>query len=164
MRLFFAVWPSPEAAAALHDWASELDGKPTRPENIHLTLAFLGEADPAKAAAAARRVRGRRHVLPLDAARYVKRNEMVWVAPRDLPFEMAELVERLHGNLATAGFVLEKRPFAAHVTLLRRAPMPKAIPPLPRVAWPVDEFLLVRSRTSPKGSSYEPVERFPLSE
>ena len=41
--------------------------------------------------------------------------------------------------------------------------MPKSIPPLPHVEWPIDEFLLVRSRTSPKGSTYEPVERFVLS-
>ena len=34
---------------------------------------------------------------------------------------------------------------------------------LPRVEWPVNEMLLVRSRTSPKGSTYEPVERFPLT-
>jgi 2'-5' RNA ligase len=33
---------------------------------------------------------------------------------------------------------------------------------LPKVDWPVTEFFLVRSRTSPKGSTYEPVERFPL--
>lgn len=161
MRLFFAAWPPPQTAAALHEWSKALQGRATPAENIHLTLAFLGEADPAKAAAAARAVRARRHELLFDRARYVKRNEMVWIAPREAP---VQLVESLHSNLAKAGFVLEKRPFAAHVTLLRRVPVPKAIPPLPRVAWPIEEFLLVGSRTSARGSNYEPVERFPLSE
>ena len=156
MRLFFAAWPPPRTAAALHEWSKALRGRATPAEKIHLTLAFLGEADLEKATAAGRAVRARRLELLLDEARYVKRNEMVWAVAREAPMQ---LVESLHANLAGAGFVLETRPYAAHVTLLRKAPAPGAMPALPRVAWPVDEFLLVRSA----GSKYEPVARFPLS-
>ena len=166
MRLFFALWPPAATAQALARWAAEVreqsGGKLPAMENIHLTLAFLGEAEPAKATSAARRIKARRHALPIDAARYVKKNEMVWVAPAALPPELAALAADLHHALRAAGFVLEERPFAAHITMIRRARMPKSIPPLPRVTWPVDEFLLVRSQTSPKGSTYEPLERFPL--
>lgn len=168
MRLFFALWPPRETAQALGDWASEVQkqsgGKATAVDNIHLTLAFLGEAEPAPALAAARAVHSRRHELPVDAARYVKKNEMVWVAPATMPPELTGLAGELHGALRAAGFALEERPFAAHVTLIRRARMPRSIPPLPRVAWPVDEFVLMRSRTSPKGSIYELVERFVLQD
>jgi 2'-5' RNA ligase len=164
VRLFFAAWPPPATAAALHEWSKGLQGRATPAANIHLTLAFLGEADPARATAAARRVRARQHVLPIDMARYVKRNEMVWVAPRETPPELEALVKALHFELYRAEFILERRPFAAHVTLLRKALKPQALPPLPAVAWPVREFLLVRSQTSARGSTYEPVERFPLSE
>ena len=166
MRLFFALWPPVETAGALHRWASEVcaesGGKATLMENIHLTLAFLGEADPAPAIVAARAIQGQRHELPVDVARYVKKNEMVWVAPATLPAELAHLATDLHRSLRDAGFALEERPFAAHVTLIRRARMPKSIPPLPTVRWPVAEFLLMRSRTSPKGSTYEALERFAL--
>ena len=157
MRLFFASRPPQETAAALHEWSLGLQGRATPVQKIHITLAFLGDADPVKAAAAAAAVRARRHALIFDQARYVKRNEMVWAVAREAPME---LVESLHFNLRKAGFVLEKRPYAAHVTLLRKAPPPAALPPLPRVDWPVEEFLLVRSRAS----NYEAVERFPLSE
>jgi 2'-5' RNA ligase len=166
VRLFFALWPPRETAQALERWAAEVRnesaGKLTAVENIHLTLAFLGEADAERAIAAARRVDGRRHELPVDAARYVKRNEMIWVGPETLPEPLRELAERLHGSLRAAGFALEARPFAAHVTLIRKARRPASIPPLPHVAWPVDELLLVSSKTSSRGSSYTPVERFPL--
>jgi len=166
VRLFFALWPPRETAQALGDWAAQVNeqsgGKPTVVENIHLTLAFLGEAEAPPAIAAARAVKGRRHALPIAAARYVKRNEMVWVAPTTMPAELAALAADLHRALRGAGFKLEERPFAAHVTLIRRARMPKSISPLPPVQWPVEEFLLVRSRTSPKGSTYEPIERFAL--
>jgi RNA 2',3'-cyclic 3'-phosphodiesterase len=166
VRLFFALWPPRETAQALGEWAAQVSaqsgGKPTVVENIHLTLAFLGEAEAPPAIAAARAVKGRRHELPIDAARYVKKNEMVWVAPAAMPAHLAALAADLHRALRDAGFKLEERPFAAHVTLIRRARMPKSIPPLPRVEWPIDDFVLVRSRTSPKGSTYEPVERFAL--
>ena len=157
MRLFFAVWPPRETADALHEWSKVLRGKATPAQKIHLTLAFLGDADPQRAAAAARTVRVRRRQLQLDAARYVKRNQMIWAVASEAPME---LVGSLHSSLTRAGFVLEKRPFAAHVTLLRKAPPPDTLPPLPQLDWPIDEFLLVRSR----GPNYEPVERFPLSE
>lgn len=166
MRLFFALWPPAATAQALARWAAEVHrqsgGKLTVVENIHLTLAFLGEAEPEDAIAAARRVDGRRHHLPVDAARYVKRNQMVWVGAVVMPPELASLAADMRSALAGAGFALEERPFAAHVTLVRKARMPGSIPRLPQVEWPVDEFLLVRSRTSPKGSVYEPIERFPL--
>ena len=166
MRLFFALWPPAGTAHVLGQWAHEVmhesGGKAIATANIHLTLAFLGEGDPARAYNAAQRVNGRRHRLPIDAARYVKRNEMVWVGPAAIPAELAALAADLRQALTVGGFVLEDRPFAAHVTVVRKARMPKSIPPLPRVEWPVDEFLLVRSRTSPKGSTYEPLERFAL--
>jgi 2'-5' RNA ligase len=168
VRLFFALWPPAETAQALGHWAAKVreqaGGKATAVDNIHLTLAFLGDADPAKATSAARHVQARRHTLPIDAARYMKKNEMVWVAPAAMPPALAALAGDLHRELRAAGFVLEERPFAAHITVVRKARMPKSTPPLPRVAWPVDEFLLARSHRSPKGSTYEPLERFPLLE
>jgi 2'-5' RNA ligase len=166
VRLFFALWPLRASAEALAGWAAQVreqtGGKVTATGNIHLTLAFLGDADPDLAAGAAKQATGRRHELPIETAKYVRRNEMVWVAPATMPAPLAELVTSLHGALRAASFTLDERPFAAHVTLIRKARMPKALPPLPAVEWPVDEFVLVRSRTSPKGSTYEPVDRYPL--
>jgi 2'-5' RNA ligase len=55
------------------------------------------------------------------------------------------LVIELHSELRKGGFQLEDRPFAAHVTLLRKAKRPAAFPALPPVQWPVGEFSLVES-------------------
>ncbi|HUQ26292.1 MAG TPA: RNA 2',3'-cyclic phosphodiesterase [Burkholderiales bacterium] len=164
MRLFFALWPPAETAAALCEWGKALNGKPTPKANIHLTLAFLGDAEAEKAVSAAKRVRARKHELPIEEARFWKKNEIVWAGPRAMPAELDALVKSLHLELYRDEFILERRPFAAHVTLLRKASEPKDLPPLPAVTWPVAEFLLVRSRPSASGQTYEPVERFPLSE
>ncbi len=162
MRLFFAAWPPPQTAEALARWARQFQGRPTPAEKIHLTLAFLGAAQPEKASAAARRVEGRAHALPIEVAKYWKHNQIVWAGPRETPAALKALVEALHFELYRAEFILERRPFAAHVTLLRKAPKPPLLPPLPSMDWPVREFVLASSSVSSKGSAYGILERFPL--
>ncbi len=51
--------------------------------------------------------------------------------------------------------------YCAHVTLIRKAGE-GVLPSLPRVAWPVDEWLLVRSTLSRDGPAYETLAAFPL--
>jgi len=165
VRIFFALWPPAETARALAQWAREAQrstgGKPADEAKIHLTLAFLGDADPEKAIRAARNVEGRKHSLPLEQARYWRENNIVWVGPRDTPPALKALFEDLSMELYREEFILERRAFAAHVTLIRKA-RAAGLPPLPALDWPVDEFVLVRSSLSSAGSTYEPRERFAL--
>ena len=166
MRLFFALWPPPEAARLLARWAVEAQrrtgGRAIDAAKIHLTLAFLGDADPAKAIAAARRVKETVPGLPIEEARYWRANSIVWVGPRDMPMPLKLFHQSLKSELEREQFMLEKRPFAAHVTLIRKARAGDSLPPLPEVDWPVGEFVLARSSLSAKGASYEVLERFPL--
>jgi len=159
MRLFFALWPPRETALALHEWAKGLEGRATPVDKIHLTLAFLGGVESAKLAAAAKKVQAQAFELPVDTAKYWRDNHIVWVGPREMPEGLRVLVERLHFALYRAEFILERRAFAAHVTLLRKARKPTAIEPLPKVEWPVREFALVNSAAG----AYEVVERFALA-
>jgi 2'-5' RNA ligase len=168
-RIFFALWPPAETAAALARWAEgvrrEAGGRCTPAGRIHLTLAFLGDADERKAIEAARASAGaaRLHELPMEMARYWKQNQIVWAGPGQTPPPLRVLVERLQLELFRREFIMERRPFAAHVTLIRKAGKPQALPRLPQVAWPVAEFMLVQSQLSGKGPTYTPVERFALN-
>lgn len=167
MRLFFALWPPAEAARALGEWANEVrgrtGGRATATETIHLTLAFLGEAEPSRAVAAARRIRGERFSLPIDVARYWRHNRIVWAGPAAVPAPLKELAVDLRQELLRDEFTLEEREFAAHVTLVRKAGAPDSLPPLPRLDWPVQEFVLVRSARSGGASRYETLQRYPLA-
>jgi len=149
MRLFFALWPPLETARALAQWARELPGRATAAEKIHLTLAFLGDAEPAAAMAAGKAAKGQPFDLPIEAAGYWRHNEIIWAGPTETPAVLKDLVKQLKA---------ERRPFAAHVTLLRRAAPPGTLPPLPVVHWPVREFALVKSDFR----AYETLARFPL--
>lgn len=161
MRLFFALWPPRETALALERWAQGLEGRRTPGDKIHLTLAFLGEVDVQKAVAAARRVQAAPFRLPLEQASYWGHNKIVWAGPLLVPAGMTHLVETLQIELYKESVILERRPFAAHLTLVRKAPA-QSMPALPRMEWPVTEFRLVSSSLTLGSSSYETVERFPL--
>ena len=171
MRLFFALWPPAQAARSLRAWAEkaarETRGRVTRAETIHLTLAFLGEVDEQRlstAIEAARGAGGEGHSLPIEQARWWKHNRIVWVGPNATPGPLASLARELKENLLKSGFDLESRAFQAHVTLIRKAGEPRALPPLPAIDWPVAEFVLVRSVLSQDGSAYEVIERFALDQ
>jgi 2'-5' RNA ligase len=169
LRLFFAAWPPGRAALALRAWAVDaaqsVGGRVVPAENVHLTLAFLGDvaADRLpRAIEAARGLAGEPHELPIDEARYRTRSRLVWARPRRTPPALAALAAELHRALTDSSFALERRAFIAHVTLIRNARKPRALPPLPALAWRVEEFVLVRSTTFEEGSRYEILERFGL--
>lgn len=166
MRLFFALWPPADTARALAKWAGEAQresgGKVTDETKIHLTLAFLGEGNVERAISGAGRVSATAHALPIEQARHWRENNIVWVGPREVPDALKALHERLSMELYREEFILERRSFAAHVTLIRKARGAKSLPPLPAFEWPVNEFTLVRSALSSAGSKYEVIGRFPL--
>jgi len=171
VRLFFALWPPPAAASALHDWARraarQSGGRVTRAETIHLTLAFLGEIEEARISSLkslARASGGEAHALPIEQARYWKHNRIVWAGPNEIPVALMNLTGYLVSQLERKGFSLESRAFQAHVTLIRKAREPRELPPLPQIDWPVVDFVLVRSALSRDGSSYETIERFALDQ
>lgn len=95
-------------------------------------------------------------------AEYWPHNRILWAGPARTPAPTGRLADGLNRVLTQAGFALERRAFTAHVTLLRKARAPQLLPPLPKVEWPVDAFVLVRSRLSKEGSYYDVLERFPL--
>jgi len=157
MRLFFASWPPAELARALSRWAREAQrgcgGRVTQEDLIHLTLAFLGDADPGAAIATARAAHVAATSFRVEIAHYWKHNRIVWVGPQDVPRPLATLARALG----------EAREFAAHVTLIRKVRGPGSLPPLPPLEWPVREFALMNSRLEPDGPVYELLERFTLA-
>jgi len=156
MRLFFASWPSAGVAESLARWAREAQrecgGRATREESIHLTLRFLGDADPEAARAMARGVHVPAMSFNIEQARYRAHNRIVWVGPQECPAPLAALTRQLG----------EQRDFAAHVTLVRKARAPQRLPAPPALEWPVKDFVLVNSNLGPEGPGYEVLERYAL--
>ena len=105
-------------------------------------------------------MKGQRHSLPIEDARYWARNRIVWAGPFEMPKLLESLAVALGWELKEKDFRTENRKFSAHVTLLRKAREPQRLPQLPAIDWPVEEFVLVRSRLSAEGPLYEVIQRF----
>lgn len=170
-RVFFALWPPEEVAGRLAviaaDYSQAAGGRPTRRETIHLTLAFLGDV-AVERLPELQRVAG--EVAPtsceltLDRFGIWQHNRLLW-AGCTTPPPLLDLAYFLNKRLLDAGFAVAdaKRPFAPHVTLVRKlARFDVALPVVEALNWPCREFVLVRSRLSGKGWDYEVLGRFSL--
>ena len=140
MRLFIAVNFSRPTLAALEAAREALRsaaggrGSYTPCANLHLTLAFLGEADKSRvkdAAEALEAAAGAPFELVFDrAGRFKRADGGIWWAGGPENPALAAVQRRLARGLASRGFELEARRFIPHVTLARRVPEPEARPAL----------------------------------
>lgn len=128
MRLFLAVnfddATKQRILAVQRRLREAAQGDFSRPENLHLTLAFLGEVS-AQRAAAARRAMDRTGAVPLsltfDQIGSFRRDggDIWWVGLAENP-ALLRLRQELCGNLIAEGFHLEERRFSPHITIARR--------------------------------------------
>ncbi len=173
-RIFFAIWPDNDAQKQLAGLAKQLrleslcGGRKIKAENIHLTLVFVGKVYPDSLKAlydAGNRINQSSSPafdLVIDEIRYWKHNHIVYLAPGKVPHELVNLVGALRDAISTAGFSLEQRAYAPHITLMRNAfcqPLPELPEPM---AWRVREWTLVKSEQTSNGSVYTPVGRWSL--
>lgn len=136
LRLFIALNMNPRARGEIVRLQTRLWGAGqrglTRPENLHLTLAFLGQTAPNKVDAvrqAMDRAGAQKLELVFDRVGVFRRTggDIWWLGMRDDP-ELFALQSRLTRELRRAEFPLEERKFVAHLTLARRAE-PRCDPP-----------------------------------
>lgn len=168
-RLFFACWPSAALQQQLHTLGRELQrqigGRPTRQDNIHLTLAFLGDVAPEQLAGLQQLAAGivaRRFDLTLTRLGCWPQGGIGWLAPDEAPEGLLQLVRQLNETLQRAGFRTEKRRYRPHVTLLRKAGKDWRSTQAAPLRWEVDAFVLVASTLDQHGSVYRILGRWPL--
>lgn len=167
-RLFFALWPDERTRAGLAALAGRVpgaDGRATHPEDLHVTLAFLGVVAPDRldcVLAAADAVRGEPFTLAVDRVGFWPRPRILWCGPEEHPPALPGLVAALQRGLGDCGFPPEKRPFRAHVTLARKARKTGALELERPVPWPVSEFVLAGSRPGDPAPRYRILRRWPL--
>jgi 2'-5' RNA ligase len=167
-RLFFGLWPDPAARQRLAALGTSLDvpgGRPVHPEDLHLTLQFLGPVPAQRLAAvlaAAEQVDGAPFELLIARTGYWRRPRIVWCAPLDTPPDLAALVSRLGERLAAVGYPPESRPYSPHVTLARKARGAPNGPLAEPIRWPATSFVLAASESVPEPPRYRILRRWPL--
>ena len=173
MRLFVAICLPPEAKAALSRGSGVLkqqgSGSFTSCDNMHLTLAFIGETPRWKEAVQAiQTVRAPVFTLTiLGSGKFGP--QLIW-AGADLTKELTYLQIQVVSCLEQAGFSLEKKAFRPHLTLCRRfkprgnwdkSALDIA---LGSTAFQVSEIVLMRSDRIRGKLTYTPVAVQPLTD
>lgn len=191
MRLFVGVELADPVRAAAAEVAERLrprlqrsrtkvDARWIAPENLHITVWFLGEVtdDRADAIVGALQpafstpafdlhVRGCGAFPPSGAPR------VFWLGLTSGVDSLRRIYDEVEDRFAPLGFASEKRAYIPHLTIARVKDVHGASPRQLRetlTAMPADcgscrveAVTLFRSRLSPKGASYEPLLRVPLS-
>ena len=162
MRLFAAIVCPPTVGETLRLAQAELrrlgqGGSFPPPENLHLTLSFLGETqrlDDARAAVAACGGFGGFSIMLSGFGRF---GDLWWAGVRPSP-RLDGLERRLRNALRDRGFSPEERPFIPHVTLARRLTLPPDAEPADfSAAAPVSAVTLLESHLGDGPPRYTPI-------
>jgi 2'-5' RNA ligase len=163
-RLFFALWPGPDAlvaaTGAVHRLVPQGTGRPQRPDQLHLTLEFLGGVPEARLASvleAGEAVAGSATPFEifLDRLEHWQRPQVLCLTASVVPEPLVALGRSLRTALSARGFDPQDRPFRPHLTLARKVRLPPPAEAVGLLRWAAHEYSLVESVTSREGSRYE---------
>lgn len=160
MRLFIAIGLSDEIRKTLTKTQDYLlrhgvRGRYLPPENLHMTLAFIGEMpDPEPVLDVIGAAPFKAFPVTLDGVG-VFGNGVLWAGIR--PSEpLEQLVRRLRHGLAEAEIPFDRQGFRPHITLLRNLDAEKGLPEIciPDSMMIVDRMTLYRSDRGKNGMIY----------
>ena len=171
-RLFFALWPEEtcriELAAAQCVLQANIPVRWVKPENLHMTLAFLGDVEVKvrdRLAAVANKIQSQNFELLLDRVEHWRKPQVICLTPTAHSPILEQLANDLVSGLRNEGYALEKRPYRAHLTLARRAAYLPAEARLENpILWKSTAFVLAASTRDALGSTYTVLESWPLGD
>lgn len=155
-RLFVCLWPPDEAVSALEELhrKDQVGARFVRPENWHVTLRFLGDADPNDVAASLDRTEFALTTIELGPSVDVGDGRILFVPATGADALAAEIV-RVTRDLGDEPI---RSHFRGHITIARlkkRANMPRALGTLISATWSPNEVALVESNLRPDGPRYD---------
>ena len=164
LRLFLALWPPSDVAAALQahadSWRWTPGARRTPPERLHITLHFIGEVASAEVPPLQQALS-----VPWAGCELVLDRTEVWpggiavLEAARVPESLRELHGRLAERLRVRELPVESRRYRPHVTFARKAQgaqPPAAFAPLRWIAGP--RYLLMQSLSGGRG--YVALQRF----
>ena len=162
MRLFIAVQLNNEILRSITDIQASMQrqgvsGNFTKTENLHLTLAFIGEYnDPDYVLDIMHSISFRPFELSLEG--FGNFGDLWWAGIRKNDV-LSTYVRNLRHALADAGIPFDRKKFSPHITLVRRASFivrPEII--IPEVSMEVTDATLFRSNRGKNGMIYTAID------
>ena len=160
MRLFIALKPDAPFLTALNKTQERLraagaKGTYLTPDDLHLTLAFIGqwEEDITSLLPPV----GRPFTLTMDRPGVFPEAKVLWAGLKPSP-ELNDLADRTRQALTGNGIPFDPRPFYPHITLIRKPLLPERLDlstfQVPRAVWTVEEICLYKSERDVSGMRY----------
>lgn len=176
MKVFVGVDLPLESRLALVSSLADvgIPGKPSPPQNWHITLRYIGTMDDVSLdrllAGIDEADLGEPFTLRasgLGAFPKPARATVLWVGLGHGSDRLESLSESVQDVVDGIGLGREERPFMGHITLARIRPPVDVLSliagvEVPPVPIPVDEVTVFESIQIPGGTEYRPIERFPL--
>jgi len=167
-RIFFALWPEDEVREKLiktfnSSGFSKQTGQKFKPENLHLTLHFLGNVSAQKYTCvmnAAEKLTFNSFELVLNKFDVFQKAKIFYMGMTDTPQGLVVLQSRLGEVLSGCDFQPESRIFTPHVTLVRKIKSFTIENVADEINWQVKRFALVESLPAEGGVEYRPVKFF----
>jgi len=175
-RVFLALWPDDivrqQLVAAFEQTAqvslqATLKTKRLRPENLHLTLHFLGNITQQQfdcVHKVASEIRLPAFNLTLNHYGFFDRAGVFWMGPESAPAALTQLHDSLARALIHCECFTDKRKFVPHITLVRKLKTAVQLADcLPEsVNWHIQRFALIESIAGSDGVDYIPQAFYPL--
>lgn len=159
-RLFYALWPDDQTRAHLKRLQESVIGRKVNPDNLHLTLAFLGNQAKSLMPALAKlidKLPGQSFTMAIDCYGYFSKPRVAWAGPSETPEPLLELQQTLMQELNAAQVsVKPEGKFRPHVTLARDANSLNE-PFAPGIPWKVSKLMLIQSIQVKGGVIYSPI-------
>jgi 2'-5' RNA ligase len=183
MRTFIAIEIPSEVKSALAALQTELrragaDVGWTKPENLHLTLNFLGEVDERRIAEVKKAcidlaAEFQPFTLILNDTSVfpnARQPRVLWAGLSGEVEQVAEMHKRLNERLALIGFKSEDKKFQPHLTIGRLKSNKKIRELLaladahriPALSFLITEIVLMKSELHPAGAIYTPISKATL--
>lgn len=149
----------------------------TKPENIHLTLKFLGDTEESKIsfiADALTEIASDYKLFDLSVSGLrvfpnFRRPRVLWVGLPNPPTALIEIAKKIEAHLAEIGFAKEDRPFSPHLTIGRvKAGLSNSLIEKIKARqfdggeFSANEILIIKSDLHPKGAVYTPLRKIAL--
>ncbi len=172
-RAFYALWPDDRVRQQLDacfrhsPYYTTETGHRYAPQNLHLTLHFLGNLDDYQLSCMrqqATMLTAPGFDLEISQFGCFKRAGVLWLAPEVAPHALRQLHDVLGKRLETCDYIPDNRPFRPHITLQRKFRKSIVDYHIEPIHWHVTEFALVVSNARQGGVVYEIDSRYPLLE
>jgi len=131
MRAFIAIELPAEIKDSISRIQEKLKAEPfkinwVKPQNLHLTLKFLGDTSPEQLNRIKQIISGitkipgfRIKLNTLGVFPDMAATRIIWIGDNQPPLELKQLAEQLEIKLEISGIARQERPFNAHITIGR---------------------------------------------